>query len=341
MEVKRSQIERALAAPGDACRLFLLFGPDEAGSRALAAMLGKAMGDAAERVDLAPAQLKADPALLADEAAAVSLFGGPRWIRVEGAGEEILLAVDALLGASAAGNPVVIVAGNLRKDSALRKRAAADPAALAFASYAPEGQELDRIAANLAREAGVQLDPEGARALAAVAGGDRALLAQEIEKLALFLDAAPDRPREASSDSIAAIGAGEAEADIGRLVDAVLGGAPHHARREIGRLAAEGRDGIALLRVLIPRLHQLAALRADVDSGNSVEAALAKAGKAIFWKDRDRIGTQVARWSSERLAAALGHIGEAERQLKAPGAPGPVIAEAALLSIARAAAARR
>ena len=36
------------------------------------------MGAEAERVDLSGAELKADPARLADEAASISLFGGAR-----------------------------------------------------------------------------------------------------------------------------------------------------------------------------------------------------------------------------------------------------------------------
>ena len=72
------------------------------------------MGDDAERIDLSGAELKADPARLADEAAAISMFGGARWILVEQAGDEILPALEALIEAPAAGNPVAIVAGALK-----------------------------------------------------------------------------------------------------------------------------------------------------------------------------------------------------------------------------------
>ena len=51
MKVNRAQIEQALARPADT-RLFLLHGPDEAGSRALARSLDAAMGADCERIDL-------------------------------------------------------------------------------------------------------------------------------------------------------------------------------------------------------------------------------------------------------------------------------------------------
>ena len=93
------------------------------------------------------------------------------------------------MDAPPAGNPVVLVAGNLRKDAKLVKLALASPLALAFASYLPEGQAADRVAVDLAREAGLRLEPRAAQALVAATNADRALMAREIEKLALYLDA--------------------------------------------------------------------------------------------------------------------------------------------------------
>ena len=99
MKASKAQIEAALAAPGET-RFFLLHGPDDSGSRALVKALAEAMGPAAERIDLAGSELKADPARLADEAAAISMFGDARWILVEPAGDELVRgARGAALGA--------------------------------------------------------------------------------------------------------------------------------------------------------------------------------------------------------------------------------------------------
>src|SRR3546814_6163240 len=76
-----------------ALRLLLLHGPDEAGSRALGARYEKALGADHEHVDIPPAELKSDPARLADEAAATSMFGAGSLIRVTNIGDE---SVDAV-----------------------------------------------------------------------------------------------------------------------------------------------------------------------------------------------------------------------------------------------------
>ena len=66
MKANRGQIERALKAPGQDVRFFLLYGPDEAGSRALCTALAAAMGAGAERTDFTGSELKSDPARLSD-----------------------------------------------------------------------------------------------------------------------------------------------------------------------------------------------------------------------------------------------------------------------------------
>ena len=136
MKANKAQIERALKAPDSEIRFVLLHGPDEAGSRALVKVLGTAMGADAEKIELGGAELKADPARLADEAASISLFGGTRYIVVEASGDEVLAAVEALIEAPTAGNPVAVVAGALKPSSKLLKLAIADRSALAPAAAA-------------------------------------------------------------------------------------------------------------------------------------------------------------------------------------------------------------
>jgi DNA polymerase-3 subunit delta len=336
VKTQRGQIERALAAPQPEHRLFLLHGPDESGSRDLASRLAKAMGADAERIDLAGPALKADPARLSDEAASISLFGGARFIRVDPAGDEILDAVEALLEAPSAGNPVVAIAGALRKESKLLKLALASPLILAFASYAPEGQDADRLAIAMGREFGLGMSPDVARRLAAATSGDRALLARELEKLALFADAAPDRPGMIDGEALDALGAATDEGDLSRLVDAVLAGRSDAADAELGRLAGEAIEGVPVVRALLRRLHLLAQMRAEAAGPDAVSST-----KPLFWKDKEAVARQVARWSPDAIETAIRRLAAAERQIKAAGSPGNVAVEEELLAISRAAARMR
>ena len=335
MKADRGALARAVADPPADLRLLLLHGPDEAGSRALADRYAAALGPGVERLDLLPADLRADPARLADEAAAISMFGGRMLIRVQGIGDESLAAVEALLEAPAAGNPVVATAGALRRDAKLLKLTESHAAALAFASYVPDARDFAALVGTLAQEAGLTLPRDLARRIAEAAGGDRAIAASEIDKLALYLDAAPDRPRPVSAADIDALSASIADSDLDRLVGALTLGRPAEVERQLARLAAEGASGIVVLRAAARRLHLLSEMRLDVDRGEPPASVVAARGKAVFWKDRDSFSTTLGQWTTPRLSAALARLLAAERAIKSPGSLGDLAADAVLLDLAR------
>lgn len=338
MKADRGAVERALKAPSPAHRLILLYGPDEAGSRALAALLA---ANGSERIDLSGAELKADPARLADEAASLSLFGDARHVRVEPAGDEVAVAVEALLTLPAVANPVVIVAGALKLTSKLVKLALASKQALACQSYPPDARNASQLVQEIAREQGLSVRPDLARTLFDRAAGNRAVLRQELIKLALYLDASPDRLQAVEEDAIAAIGAACEEGDLSRLVDSIAGGDAPKLRAELERLSSEGVSGIPLIRAMARRLTLLAPMRAEVEAGKSAAGVMEMRGRAIFWKEKDAVAAQLARWPAEMIARAHGRLLDAERQAKSSGALGAAAVDEELFAICREAARRR
>lgn len=341
MKPEEARLRRALDGADPGIRLYLLYGPDEAGSRALADRLGKAMGADAERIDLTSSQLKADPARLADEAAAIGMFGGRRWIRLDPATDDAAQAVQALLEAPAAGNPVAAIGGALRKDSKLVKLAQAHDAALSFQSWIPDGRNAAALVVEVGRELGLQIRNEVAGRVAAACNNDRALIGRELEKMALYLDAEPERPRPLEHEALDALGAAMEEGDLSRLANAVFSGQPQQADTELARLASEGIEDIPVLRALARRALQLAQLRAQMAEGESVDRVMETAGKAIFWKEKEVIRAELQRWTPDALATAIARLAEAERQVKAPGYVGGALVEEEVLAISRFAARRR
>jgi DNA polymerase III subunit delta len=339
VKADKRQIERALDHPGAAdFRCVLLYGPDEAGSLALADRMGKAMGAEAERIDLDGATLKADPARLADEAASTSLFGGARWIRVRANGDEALDAVEALLAAPQAGNPVAIVAGALKPASKLLKLALASPAIVAFASYLPDAKDAVPLVTAIASELNLRMSPDQARRIFDAAAGDRAVIARELEKLALFVDAGADRPVTLTTAALDALGAGDGESSSAALIDAVLTGNCPNTVEELRAVAEAGEDGVPLVRATLRRLMQLASLRAEADASSLAQAMNGPAARSLFWKEKATIEAELRRWTAPELARLVERITDAQAQLLASGGAGPAIASQELLTIARAAA---
>ena len=344
MLLKAQGAARTLATLNPAIRLYVLAGPDESLSRSLMATIARAVGKEAERIDFTPAKLKDDPALLADEAASISMFGGQRWICVtlfSGGGDDVLPAIENLLAAPAAGNPVVVIGGSLTSKSRLVKLAEKDPAAIAVIAYAPSADEAGRIAEELATEQGMLLSRDVARAIAAATGGDQGLMAQEVTKLALFVDTEPGGRVEVGIEAWRAIGADLPEEDVGAAVNLLFEGKVADLPDLFITLAATGVADIRLVRSLATRAHLLARLRSQVDAGQSPRQIVEAQGKAIFWKEKEGITRQLGKWDSPRLARLIERLHQLERELKAPMNAETLLLRHALTDIARAAASAR
>lgn len=336
MKANANQIRSALDAPSPEIRLYLLHGPDEAGAHDLATRLARSMGPEAERIDLDGSTLKSDPGRLADEAASISLFGGARHIRVSGAGEECLEAFTLLLGAERAGNPVLAIGPNLKGTGKVLKFALAAPGAMTFACYVPEGAAADQIAVSIAREQGLRATGDTANRIASAASGDRSVMAREIEKIALYLDAAPDRPKEIDDAALDAIGADLGDGEMWKSIDAAIDGRPGDVATELARLGDVGTIAIPLLRQLVRRLITLAELRAEIDAGAGVGDVIER--HRIFFREKQSTARALRKWQSPRLADAIAHVRGVERQTIGSGSAGGVLAQAAMIAVARIAA---
>ncbi len=319
-------------------RLFFIFGQDESTAAMIASAMAARMGPDAEAVDMDSDRLRGDPALLADEAASTSLFGDTRYIRLHFRRDEGLEAVENLLNADMAGNPVIATAGDLKKTSKLRKLVEASPRALSYICYAPSEAEATDHVLGLAREAGLKLDRALAAQIARYTGQDRRLAASEVEKLALYHDASPQRPVLVDAAAFAALAAETSEEDVNMLVACVMGGEVRALGRNLAEARVLGIDAIRLTRALQRRVSLLAGLRAKVDAG-AAPGPLIRATKSIFWKEQAAHEAQLRRWTAPRLAGLMGHLLELEQRIMTLGGElGNVLLEEELARITRAAA---
>ncbi|MEO5973187.1 MAG: DNA polymerase III subunit delta [Sphingomicrobium sp.] len=336
MKAVKSSLGGALDRPDPRCRFYLFHGRDESQSRAHGDRLLAGLGGAAKSV-IAGASLKDDPASLADEASAISLFGEPRGLWIEPAGEDIVAAVEALFAAPAVESPVIAIGCALRKSSGLLKLAEAHPLALAHASYELEGRDAEQMVVEIARGHGLRAAPGVAARIAAAAGNDRAIVAQELAKFALYLDAAPERPTELGHDALDAVGADMAEGDLMRLSDLALGGDLASLADALARLSSGGTEGISVVRALQRRLLMLAPMRARVERGERPDAVMTSLGKSLFWKDKPLLTKLLSSWDAKGLATAAERAGKLERDLMLTPVPVTAALGEELTAIARAA----
>ncbi|MEQ1497732.1 MAG: DNA polymerase III subunit delta [Novosphingobium sp.] len=323
-------------------RVFFFCGPDEAGAHDAAHQIAALLSDPGERVELSGADLKRDPVRLGDEARSSSLFGDARHIWVRAAGDEVHDAVQNLLNAEGEPCPVLIVATSATDKSRTAKLLAARSDALVAMFYPPDLRSAAASVRGMADAAGVTLSGDLAERIARAALLDTRLAASEVTKLALYLDAGPQAPRQARSEDLDAIGAACDDDGFMPLVNVVLGGEVAKLGAELGRMREQGLNPVGLLLAFERRAAQLAQLAARMGPHGKVREFIEAESNArrVFWKDQRDLIQQLAVWRGRKLGRLTERLIELHRQLLANSQNSELLLAHGLAEIARAAAPR-
>lgn len=323
--------------------VFFLCGQDDAGIHDAAQLLIGLLPDAGERIEMAGADLRKDPARLGDEARSTSLFGGNRHILVKASGDEAHDAVETLLEGTAPPCPVIITATSATDKSRTAKLLATRPDALVAMFYPPDLRSVTMAVRDMADAAGVTLAGDLAERIARAAALDTRIAASEVNKLALFLDATPQAPRRADAAALDAIGARTEDDSLMPLVNAVLSGETQRLPGELRRMRELGLNPVGLLLAIERRTAQLAALAAKIGRNGDIERFVEAetAARRIFFKDKGDILRQLQKWRGPRLARLIDKLIALHRALLTNSQQAELLLAQGLTEIARVAAPRK
>lgn len=342
MKIAPRDLARFQRSAEESVEAVLFYGPDQGLVRERAVeLVARIAGDARDpfRVaELTPAQLKDDPVRLADEAAALSLTGGRRVLRLRDAGDGLAPALGDLLEETIPAAFLVLEAGELGPRSSLRGLFERLPRAAAIPCYLDDEAALEQVIAGWLSAQRLTADRDALDFLLSRLGGDRGITRQELEKLALYLGPADPGGSGTGAARTRRLTLADAEAVVGDssaltlddLALALADGDSAALDRAYGRALAEGSDAIAILRAAARhflRLHQVA-------SAADARAAIKALRPPVFFKLEQRFLAQLRLWPLQRLAEALERLIEAEARIKTNAQPKDAIAERALLEIA-------
>ena len=328
------------------CSIFFFCGPDEAGASAAANDLVSWLRDPGERVELAGADVRGDPARLGDEARTTSLFGDRRHIWIRANGEDALEALRVLIETADAGAgeacPVVVVASGASDKSRTAKLLEKRKDALVAMFYPPDLQSVTRSVRALADGAGVRLGGDLAERIARGANLDVRLAKSEVDKLALYLDASAASPQTASEADLDAIGATSEDDGFNALVNAVMGGQTAKVAGELARMKQLGLNPVGVLLAFERRAAQLARIAAALGSrpfGELDRGEEARLG--IFFKEKRDIGQQFGLWRhGDKLDRLTQRLVGLHRELLTNSQAAELLLAQGLADIARVAGAR-
>ena len=327
-------------------KVFFFCGPDEAGASGAAKAIVDALPDAGERVELSGAQLRAQPSLLGDEARSSSLFGDARHILARVTGDEAHDAVKTLLdtGDMGAGEacPVLIIATAATDKARTAKLLEKRKDALVGMFQLPDLASLAMTVRRMGDAAGVQIDTALAERIAAGAGLDQRLAQAEVTKLALYVDADPQSPKQASGADYDAVGAGIEDNDFAPIVDAVLSGDEARMPGELRRMREVGINAVGVLLALERRAATLARVAARLGPRGQLSSLQfgEKMALGVYKSDEAAIARQTGYWRGARLDRLVERLALLHREMMFDTASAPIRLAQALAAITRRSASR-
>lgn len=282
-----------------------------------------------EILRLDDADLEQDPDRIYVELQTAPMFGGRKVVRAA-AGRRVTAA--QLKGLVESGNLegwLIVEAGNLRPDDALRSLFEKAAAAAAVACFPDEARDLDAVIRQVLAAAKLQITPEAKRMLTARLGADRALSRAEIDKLALY---ALGKDTIEESDVEAAVG-DAAEQALDRIVIAAGAGDASAALGECDRSVAAGESPQSVIAALQRHFLRLHRMRAALDAGRSMDEVMRTLRPPPHFKQRDALEQQCRGWNAPKLDAALARIAEAAKAARLNSALEGTLSERLLLAL--------
>ncbi len=337
---KRPEIDRFLARPDPGIRAVVIHGKNRSGVSERAVVLCKAitpdLNDPFNVSSLTDSDIDGDEARLEEALTALSMIGGRRLVRVRLGSEKVsidkMLAAALKVHADGGYNPdamLVIEAGALGRDSALRKAAEAGKGSAAIVCYEDETGDVARMTREALAADKVGLTSDALDRFVSRLPRERGLMRQEIERLALYIG--PGSGRSIDVDELEKHLGVEPDASLQDAALQAFSGRAAPAQSGLRRAFAEGESSVMAVRQASIHLGKLRRINVLQASGAGAKEAAKAAG--VFWKLEAEMLRQARAWRLEDLDMVLDSINAADVATKTTGMPDQLIAERLILEI--------
>jgi len=334
MIVKAGDADRFVSKPPSGIAAILIFGPDQGLVRERAETAAKSvvpdLSDPFRVVEFADGALEGDPARLFDEAAAISMLGGRRVVRVRGASNALAKLFDDFLDEHVGDALVVVEAGDLQKSAALRKAFEESDAGAAIVCYPDSDESIASVVRSALKAEGLTIQSDALDEAVSRLGSDRGITRREIEKLALYMRG----QKQVTSEDVLAVMGDESESRLEDVCDAAGEGNTAALDKELEKLWIAGTNPAQIIRTALSHFQRVLLVKIAAERGESVDSAMRKGWPQIHFSRQASFKSQVARWSEARLSEACDLLLETEALTRTTGVPAEAVTGRAFFSIA-------
>lgn len=336
MKIPFRQLEAFVKSPDKVARVILVYGPDIGLVSERSDVIGKSvvedLNDPFNVAALSVDVLTEDPARLSDEAGAISMMGGDRLIRVDGASDKLTVMVKAYLENPSQSALVLLKAGELGPRSSLRKLCESAKNAAAVPCYVEDERDVARFIRDTLQAESLMIDQDAVMWLSANISGDRRKVRSELDKLITYKG--DEKSAISLKDVQSACGAAGVQG-FDDLVHNVAGRNSAAALKSYATLMEEGVAFVAILRALQNHFRRLHMTKSYIQDGMDVDSAMKKLTPPVFFKQAPQFKGQLNSWSISALNQILSKLTELEGQCKQTGMPVETLCSQAILAISK------
>ncbi|HEY7978673.1 MAG TPA: DNA polymerase III subunit delta [Rhizomicrobium sp.] len=340
MIVKTGDADRFAAKPPATLKAALFYGPDQGLVHERAEKMAKSivddLSDPFRVIDFEESVLTSDGAKLFDEAAAISMLGGRRVIRIRTGANALAKLFESFLDDAVGDALVVVEGGDLAKNASLRKIFEDADNAAAIACYGDTAQNLSGVVREALKAEGLTISTEALDDAVSRLGSDRGVTRRELEKLALYAHG----KKNVGIEDVRAVMGDEAEVRVDEICDAAGEGDLKRLNLALERVWGEDISAIAVVRAVMGHFQKLLQVKVAGERGENADAAMRKIWPPIHFSRTSSFKMQATRWSEGKLSDALDLLLDTEALCKTTAVPNEAVLGRALFNIAAMARAR-
>lgn len=269
-----------------------------------------------------------EPAILADELFAISMFGGARTIRIRNAGNKLTKILKEFLEQKTEAF-VVLFGKELKSDSSLKKLFEKETNLASIACYHDSVQDITTLIRNTFKNEGVIFDDDVVRYLSNNLGSDRMVTLSELEKICLYAG-----KEKLTLTDVKLLTGNNSDIGFDNLCNAIADKDFPKIEGYYKRLILEGINAIAIIRIVMGYFNKLLLMRDKIESGATVEQAVSSARPPIFYMQAPHTKKHLQSWRKDSLLKVMAILLQAERDCKSSIYPAEIMCRYYMIKIA-------
>jgi DNA polymerase-3 subunit delta len=263
-------------------------------------------------VILTPESIKADAEIIITELSSKSFFCTKKLVIIEDVADSSLEVIQKAEEILAADKEVFLVlcAGELKKESKIRKYFEGSKSLTALLCYKEDAANLKRQLGTWLRSDAISADNDTLDYLAANLGEDKLITQNEMEKILIYLGDS----KKLSFEEATHIVADNSDMALNDIAFAVSCKNVKLLDKSLARAIADNTAPIAILRAVLWHFNRL--LNAKLMIRNGMQQDMVIDSLRLFFKHKDMFKQSLRLWSEERLIRAVKALTKLELDVK-------------------------